>query len=122
MLSWSVHSLRGGTFHPTAHTPIAGRAVGVNPAASWVTQCVPGAVFVSHPTLWFPSQFFAPLKPTRLLVEYNSHGEVTGAADVHFPSHEEAVAAMAKEGSQLSKWTGGVSAALRPGGLGRAGG
>ncbi|NWR66067.1 GRSF1 factor, partial [Bucorvus abyssinicus] len=45
--------------------------------------------------------FFAPLKPTRLLVEYNSHGEATGKADVHFESHEDAVAAMAKEGSQL---------------------
>ncbi|XP_062430235.1 G-rich sequence factor 1 [Rhea pennata] len=41
--------------------------------------------------------FFAPLKPTRVMVEYNSHGEATGEADVHFESHEEAVAAMAKE-------------------------
>ncbi|KAM9236424.1 G-rich sequence factor 1 [Leptosomus discolor] len=44
--------------------------------------------------------FFAPLKPTRMTVEYNSHGEAT-AADVHFESREDAVAAMAKEGSQL---------------------
>ncbi|XP_010082050.1 PREDICTED: G-rich sequence factor 1, partial [Pterocles gutturalis] len=59
----------------------------------------------------FPSQasaqdiinFFAPLKPTRILVEYNSHGDATGEADVHFESHEDAVAAMAKEGSQLRK-------------------
>ncbi|NXG61770.1 GRSF1 factor, partial [Hemiprocne comata] len=45
--------------------------------------------------------FFAPLKPTRIMVEYNSHGEATGGADVHFGSQEDAVAAMAKEGSQL---------------------
>ncbi|KFV48029.1 G-rich sequence factor 1, partial [Gavia stellata] len=45
--------------------------------------------------------FFAPLKPTRIMVEYNSHGNATGEADVHFESHEDAVAAMAKEGSQL---------------------
>ncbi|XP_033920314.1 G-rich sequence factor 1 [Melopsittacus undulatus] len=45
--------------------------------------------------------FFAPLKPTRILIEYNSHGDATGEADVHFESHEDAVAAMAKEGSQL---------------------
>ncbi|KFQ21286.1 G-rich sequence factor 1, partial [Mesitornis unicolor] len=45
--------------------------------------------------------FFAPLKPTRIMVAYNSHGEATGEADVHFESHEDAVAAMAKEGSQL---------------------
>ncbi|NXY50296.1 GRSF1 factor, partial [Ceuthmochares aereus] len=45
--------------------------------------------------------FFAPLKPTRIMVEYNSHGEATGAADVHFESREDAVAAMAKEGAQL---------------------
>uniref|UniRef100_A0A663MK90 G-rich RNA sequence binding factor 1 n=1 Tax=Athene cunicularia TaxID=194338 RepID=A0A663MK90_ATHCN len=43
--------------------------------------------------------FFAPLKPTRIMVEYNSHGDATGEADVHFKSHEDAVAAMAKEGS-----------------------
>ncbi|NXK08516.1 GRSF1 factor, partial [Herpetotheres cachinnans] len=45
--------------------------------------------------------FFAPLKPTRIMVEYNSDGDATGKADVHFESHEDAVAAMAKEGSQL---------------------
>ncbi|NXQ62657.1 GRSF1 factor, partial [Anthoscopus minutus] len=45
--------------------------------------------------------FFAPLKPTRILVEYNSHGDATGEVDVHFESHEDAVAAMAKEGSQM---------------------
>ncbi|NXF38092.1 GRSF1 factor, partial [Nyctibius bracteatus] len=45
--------------------------------------------------------FFAPLKPTRIMVEYNSHGDATGEADVHFASQEDAAAAMAKEGSQL---------------------
>ncbi|XP_074004300.1 G-rich sequence factor 1 isoform X2 [Numenius arquata] len=45
--------------------------------------------------------FFAPLKPTRIMVEYNSQGDATGEADVHFESREDAVAAMAKEGSQL---------------------
>ncbi|XP_009074197.1 PREDICTED: G-rich sequence factor 1, partial [Acanthisitta chloris] len=45
--------------------------------------------------------FFAPLRPTRLMVEYNSHGVATGAADVHFDSHEDAVTAMAKEGSHM---------------------
>ncbi|NXR27036.1 GRSF1 factor, partial [Cinclus mexicanus] len=57
----------------------------------------------------FPSQasaqdiinFFAPLRPTRILVEYNSHGDATGQAEVHFESHEDAVAAMAKEGSRM---------------------
>ncbi|KAM6401798.1 G-rich sequence factor 1 [Pluvialis apricaria] len=45
--------------------------------------------------------FFAPLKPTRIMVEYNSHGDATGEADVHFASQEDAVAAMAKEGTHL---------------------
>ncbi|NXH20584.1 GRSF1 factor, partial [Bucco capensis] len=45
--------------------------------------------------------FFAPVKPTRIMVEYNSHGDATGEAEVHFESHEDAVTAMAKEGSQL---------------------
>lgn len=35
------------------------------------------------------------------MVEYNSHGDVTGEADVHFESHDDAVTAMAKEGTQL---------------------
>lgn len=48
-------------------------------------------------------QFFAPLRPTRILVEYNSHGDATGEADVHFESHKDAVAAMAKEGSKMGK-------------------
>ncbi|XP_010211337.1 PREDICTED: G-rich sequence factor 1 [Tinamus guttatus] len=47
--------------------------------------------------------FFAPLKPTRVLVEYNSHGEATGEADVHFESQEAAVAAMAKQESSARK-------------------
>lgn len=37
------------------------------------------------------------------MVEYNAHGDATGEADVHFESQEDAVAAMAKEGSQLRK-------------------
>ncbi|XP_065693352.2 G-rich sequence factor 1 isoform X1 [Patagioenas fasciata] len=45
--------------------------------------------------------FFAPLKPTRIMVEYDCHGDATGQADVHFGSREDAVAAMAKEGSRL---------------------
>ncbi|NWW80472.1 GRSF1 factor, partial [Climacteris rufus] len=47
--------------------------------------------------------FFAPLRPTRILVEYNSHGDATGEADVHFKSQEDAAAAMEKEGAQMGK-------------------
>lgn len=61
-------------------------------------------VSFSPNSLYFPPfQFFAPLRPTRILVEYNSHGDATGEADVHFKSHKDAVAAMAKEGSQMGK-------------------
>ncbi|XP_061439394.1 G-rich sequence factor 1 [Rhineura floridana] len=41
--------------------------------------------------------FFAPLKPVRITMEYNSSGKATGEADVHFETHEDAVAAMAKD-------------------------
>ncbi|NXL93979.1 GRSF1 factor, partial [Alectura lathami] len=72
----------------------------------------PGSVSSSLHTVHmrgFPTQvsaqdiinFFAPLKPTRITVEYNSCGDATAEADVHFESHEDAVAAMAKEGAQL---------------------
>ncbi|NXW65534.1 GRSF1 factor, partial [Eurystomus gularis] len=57
--------------------------------------------FPTHASAQDIIDFFAPLKPTRLTVEYNSHGDATGEADVHFASREDAVAAMAKEGSQL---------------------
>ncbi|KAM6440955.1 G-rich sequence factor 1 [Liasis olivaceus] len=40
--------------------------------------------------------FFAPLKPVRITMEYNSSGQATGEADVHFETHADAVAAMAK--------------------------
>ncbi|XP_054845809.1 G-rich sequence factor 1 isoform X2 [Eublepharis macularius] len=45
--------------------------------------------------------FFAPLKPVRVTMEYNSSGKATGEADVHFETHEDAVAAMAKNRSHV---------------------
>ncbi|XP_050800986.1 G-rich sequence factor 1 isoform X2 [Gopherus flavomarginatus] len=43
--------------------------------------------------------FFAPLKPAKITMEYNSSGKATGEADVYFETHEDAVAAMAKDRS-----------------------
>uniref|UniRef100_A0A8C4VTR8 G-rich RNA sequence binding factor 1 n=1 Tax=Gopherus evgoodei TaxID=1825980 RepID=A0A8C4VTR8_9SAUR len=43
--------------------------------------------------------FFAPLKPAKITMEYNSSGKATGEADVYFKTHEDAVAAMAKDRS-----------------------
>ncbi|NXP24135.1 GRSF1 factor, partial [Scytalopus superciliaris] len=57
--------------------------------------------FPTHASAQDIINFFAPLRPTRILVEYNSHGDATGEAEVHFESHEDALAAMAKEGSQM---------------------
>ncbi|XP_040822659.1 G-rich sequence factor 1 isoform X2 [Ochotona curzoniae] len=45
--------------------------------------------------------FFAPLKPVRITMEYSSSGKATGEADVHFDSHEDAVAAMLKDRSHV---------------------
>ncbi|XP_043826995.1 G-rich sequence factor 1 isoform X2 [Dromiciops gliroides] len=45
--------------------------------------------------------FFAPLKPVRITMEYSSSGKATGEADVHFESHEDAVAAMGKDRSHV---------------------
>lgn len=45
--------------------------------------------------------FFAPLKPVRITMEYNSNGKATGEADVHFETHDDAVAAMAKNRSHV---------------------
>ncbi|KAM8937409.1 G-rich sequence factor 1 [Lycaon pictus] len=45
--------------------------------------------------------FFAPLKPVRITMEYSSNGKATGEADVHFDTHEDAVAAMLKDRSHV---------------------
>uniref|UniRef100_A0A8C5UQE4 G-rich sequence factor 1 n=1 Tax=Microcebus murinus TaxID=30608 RepID=A0A8C5UQE4_MICMU len=45
--------------------------------------------------------FFAPLKPVRITMEYSSSGKPTGEADVHFDTHEDAVAAMLKDRSHV---------------------
>uniref|UniRef100_A0A8B9YSS0 G-rich RNA sequence binding factor 1 n=1 Tax=Bos mutus grunniens TaxID=30521 RepID=A0A8B9YSS0_BOSMU len=45
--------------------------------------------------------FFAPLKPVRITMEYSSSGKATGEADVHFDTHEDAVAAMLKDRSHV---------------------
>uniref|UniRef100_A0A2I3GA35 RRM domain-containing protein n=1 Tax=Nomascus leucogenys TaxID=61853 RepID=A0A2I3GA35_NOMLE len=45
--------------------------------------------------------FFAPLKPVRITMEYSSSRKATGEADVHFETHEDAVAAMLKDRSHV---------------------
>lgn len=51
-----------------------------------------------------PAQFFAPLKPVRITMEYSSSGKATGEADVHFKTHEDAVAAMLKDRSHVREY------------------
>lgn len=87
----------------SSDSPIAGQGF-MSKTINFLTNRVHYCSVVSFsPNCFLPFQFFAPLKPTRIMVEYNSHGDATGEADVHFESHEDAVAAMAKEGSQLRK-------------------
>ncbi|XP_067413130.1 G-rich sequence factor 1 isoform X2 [Emydura macquarii macquarii] len=45
--------------------------------------------------------FFAPLKPAKIIMEYNSTGRATGEADVYFETQKDAVAAMAKHRSPV---------------------
>ncbi|XP_041956682.1 G-rich sequence factor 1 [Alosa sapidissima] len=42
-------------------------------------------------------EFFAPLRVARIMMEYHSDGQASGEAEVHFRSHEDAVAAMSKD-------------------------
>ncbi|XP_067902729.1 G-rich sequence factor 1-like [Heterodontus francisci] len=46
-------------------------------------------------------KFFQPLRPVRIIVEYGPDGKATGEADVHFATHEDAVAAMTKDKSHM---------------------
>lgn len=78
--------------------PMGQRVLAVKALSFWGIGC-----FAVLTKLFAALQFFAPLRPTRILVEYDSHGDATGEADVHFESHEDAVAAMAKEGAQMGK-------------------
>ncbi|XP_067850627.1 G-rich sequence factor 1-like isoform X5 [Heptranchias perlo] len=48
-------------------------------------------------------KFFQPLRPVRIIVEYGPDGKATGEADVHFATHEDAVAAMTKDKSHMRK-------------------
>nr|XP_039335389.1 G-rich sequence factor 1-like [Saimiri boliviensis boliviensis] len=45
--------------------------------------------------------FFAPLKPVRITMEYSSSRKATGEAEVHFEIHEDAVAVMLKDWSHV---------------------
>ncbi|XP_043530409.1 G-rich sequence factor 1 [Chiloscyllium plagiosum] len=46
-------------------------------------------------------KFFQPLRPVRIIVEYGPDGKATGEADVHFATHDDAVAAMTKDKSHM---------------------
>ncbi|XP_027596980.1 G-rich sequence factor 1 [Pipra filicauda] len=72
-----------------------------NTSSSPARHCVRMRGFPTQATAQDIINFFAPLRPTRILVEYNSQGEATGEVEVHFESREDAVAAMAKEGSEM---------------------
>uniref|UniRef100_A0A8C4QF35 RRM domain-containing protein n=1 Tax=Eptatretus burgeri TaxID=7764 RepID=A0A8C4QF35_EPTBU len=46
-------------------------------------------------------EFFAPLNPVKVHIEYEPNGRATGEADVDFTSHEDAVAAMSKDKAHM---------------------
>ncbi|XP_064416525.1 G-rich sequence factor 1 isoform X2 [Latimeria chalumnae] len=48
-----------------------------------------------------PFQFFYPVKPMRIYMEYGPDGRATGEADVMFKSHADAVASMAKDRAHI---------------------
>lgn len=48
-------------------------------------------------------QFFAPLNPVQVVIQYNNDGRPSGEADVDFNSHREAEAAMKKHKALMDK-------------------
>uniref|UniRef100_A0A8C4NK57 RRM domain-containing protein n=1 Tax=Eptatretus burgeri TaxID=7764 RepID=A0A8C4NK57_EPTBU len=47
------------------------------------------------------NNFFAPLTPLRVQIEYDPSGRPTGEADVEFSSHDDAVASMTKDKAHM---------------------
>ncbi|MBN3280987.1 GRSF1 factor, partial [Polyodon spathula] len=47
--------------------------------------------------------FFSPLKPVKIHIEFGPDGKATGEADVYFTTHEDAVSAMSKDRSHIGK-------------------
>ncbi|XP_032806037.1 heterogeneous nuclear ribonucleoprotein F isoform X2 [Petromyzon marinus] len=47
------------------------------------------------------NNFFTPLNPVRVNIEYDGSGRPTGECDVEFASHEDAVTAMAKDKAHM---------------------
>ncbi|XP_041084549.1 G-rich sequence factor 1-like [Polyodon spathula] len=45
--------------------------------------------------------FFSPLKPVKIHIEFGPDGKATGEADVYFTTHEDAVSAMSKDRSHI---------------------
>ncbi|XP_006824910.1 heterogeneous nuclear ribonucleoprotein H3-like isoform X2 [Saccoglossus kowalevskii] len=46
-------------------------------------------------------QFFQPVNPTKVHIQYESGGRATGEADVEFATHEDAVAGMSKDKAHM---------------------
>lgn len=51
----------------------------------------------------FLLQFFSPIRPDRVLIEYGPSGRPTGEAEAYFTTHQDAVAAMSKDREYISK-------------------
>ncbi|XP_043849683.1 heterogeneous nuclear ribonucleoprotein H-like [Dromiciops gliroides] len=74
---------------------------------SWSTFQRPAGHFVHMRGLPYKAtendiyEFFSPLKPVGAYIETGPDGRVTGEADVEFATHEDAVAAMAKDKANM---------------------
>ncbi|KAJ8398116.1 hypothetical protein AAFF_G00431930 [Aldrovandia affinis] len=47
--------------------------------------------------------FFSPLRPAKILIEYGPDGRLTGEADVYFTNHDDAVSAMSKDKAHMQE-------------------
>ena len=51
-------------------------------------------------------QFFSPLNPVAVLIEYGQDGRPSGEADVDFSTHTEAEQAMQKHKAMMGQYSG----------------
>ncbi|XP_048838362.1 heterogeneous nuclear ribonucleoprotein H2-like isoform X2 [Brienomyrus brachyistius] len=84
---------------PHLHPPSSGRSA-KDPASLQHRVHMRGLPFLA--TGQDVANFFSPLQPAKICMEYGGDGRASGEADVYFPCHEDAVSAMSRDKARMN--------------------